>query len=138
MTPSSRICSFHFFGGQRNKSDVSAVTTLGTNSVPKSSRKNPKDKIRQLEKIKPNQTMQMPTNTDRPVTPVPNMSRSSRRGKHRKQTTPEIGPSGDTITNSFTNSEETREALLKRISELEEKNKFLVDQNFKLQSKLFP
>jgi hypothetical protein len=49
LKASSRVCSFHFFGGERMKNDVSSLE-IGEKFGAKSGRKNPKDKIRQYEK----------------------------------------------------------------------------------------
>ena len=49
LKASCRVCSFHFFGGERKKNDVPSLE-IGENFGAKSGRKNPKDKIRQYEK----------------------------------------------------------------------------------------
>ena len=49
LKASSRVCSFHFFGGERQKKDVPFLE-IGEKFGAKSGRKNPKDKMRQYEK----------------------------------------------------------------------------------------
>ena len=49
LKASSRVCSFHFFGGERKKNDVPSLE-IGEKFGAKSGRKNPKDKMRQYEK----------------------------------------------------------------------------------------
>jgi hypothetical protein len=49
LKASSRVCSFHFFGGERKKKDVPSLE-IGEKFGAKSGRKNPKDKMRQYEK----------------------------------------------------------------------------------------
>jgi hypothetical protein len=49
LKASSRVCSFHFFGGERKKNDVPSLE-IGEKFDAKSGRKNPKDKMRQYEK----------------------------------------------------------------------------------------
>lgn len=121
LKPSSRVCSFHFFGGERKKDDVPSIN-IGEKFGAKSTRVNVKNKIRQNEKTKV-------VVNDRQTSQINNSpATASTSGESNQQM--EVGPSGDNITQQNVD-------LLAKINELEQKNKELAKQNMKLQEKSF-